>query len=362
MHGCDEAMQMKNIGAAKGSVFTQALGSREEIPVRDEGKAMEAKEVPKIIERQQDREKKMKGGDQGSEFFEGNVLQQGDPSRAGGIERSGPRKLGPDGAKGIGEIGLMMNEAQYVCAPENIEWPMQAEERQERPIEPTLVTQERPIEPTIVTRLIEPNTGNVNEIEVLGVGEGGTYETLSVKRGEEREIDVRDVGGVHELCELRRPSNIVSEDGTESNNLGESLYKDNITNSNAVEVSLESIKPRYNWCKGIKINGAVGNLKGVQGRKAREAERRKKLRKKQQVCNQSINSESISCSPVNIGNRFLCLRNSRKEAKCLWLIGKELGLKSKDNEEAVIRKLEELEERDRQENQKEKIKGTKGGL
>lgn len=66
-----------------------------------------------------------------------------------------------------------------------------------------------------------------------------------------------------------------------------------------------------------------------------EGKRNKKDHKKL-VCQLSTISNSIACSPIAIENRFLCLRNAKKEAVQLWSIGKELGLKSDEKEEVIV--------------------------
>lgn len=73
-------------------------------------------------------------------------------------------------------------------------------------------------------------------------------------------------------------------------------------------------------------------------------------------------SDSISSSPITIENRFLCMRNWKKEAVRLWAIGKKLGLTSTEKDNTVVLKLIKMDERDKQEQLKGVEKGNLGEL
>lgn len=58
-------------------------------------------------------------------------------------------------------------------------------------------------------------------------------------------------------------------------------------------------------------------------------------------------SQSLSDSDVDNCNRLFWLRNAKYEARLLLDLGKELGMTCKGNEDEMLRKIQELEQRDK---------------
>lgn len=81
----------------------------------------------------------------------------------------------------------------------------------------------------------------------------------------------------------------------------------------------------------------AANLEGAdKGRSSSMDGKRIFPQSRNNVSFQSQTSESINCSSINTENRFLILRNFKKEAMKMWEIGKELGLKSEEKDEVMI--------------------------
>ena len=76
----------------------------------------------------------------------------------------------------------------------------------------------------------------------------------------------------------------------------------------------------------------------------------------------AIVTGTSSCSnySIFIDNRFLCLRNKEKEATRLWEIGKQLGLRCDVEDNVIIQNMIALEDRDKEEAERENKKGCYG--
>lgn len=347
-----EAMQEKVVGTENRGMCSQVSLPGEEKDASKERRFVEVGGLQGSEEGQVNRQERENKGNQQPGIYV-NELHAADPLSVDGMERVGPKAHGSDGTNEIERYGPLPIEAQLnsVNASTCSLMPSGTIEA---------------IGSTTVG-LDGSKSRNVTEKEEVGPCEG-----VACKIQSSNEVDkgAHDEKEKSQNCEelgfgLCLPTN--GENGEKSAAPKELFMRENLnkvclTKSKAVAISDESLKPRYNWRKGITISGIGSKPKGVKAREGSEAEKRKRLRKKQQGSNQLRGSESISCSPVNTENRFLCLRSKRKEAMQLWSIGMDLGLKSDVREEEVISKLEKLEERDQQDRHKEMVKESNGGL
>lgn len=125
--------------------------------------------------------------------------------------------------------------------------------------------------------------------------------------------------------------NMTPNDGISNNK--DSRGKGITQASEDVEESSESEKPRYNWRGKIVVNSKAGKKNKKGAGKSMNAkgglcrlEGGTTILKAQHRKVDSPLADSISSSPTMIENKFLCFRNTKREAIQFWYIGKELGV------------------------------------